>query len=802
MTSAPETTAPIGMIRTDTPAIGRSMPRAETRRLLAGRGRYVDDGAPRGCLHAAFLRSPFAHARFTIADTSTAAGLSGVVAVLTAADLAPVCRPWQCRSGAFPGLVSPVQRALADGRVAFQGEPVAMVVAESRARAEDALDLIAVDWEELPAVASLAAALSAEALTHPELADNVAWRTEFGSADFDAVFAGADFVVEERFAFERKTGVSLEPRGVLAEFDPAEGLLDVRISHQMPHQLQLHIAEQLDLPIGRVRVACGDVGGGFGIKMHVYPDELATCAAAKLLGRPVKFVADRIEALATDIHAREHQVDARMAVDGEGRILGFDIHDVQGLGAYSVFPRSSTTEAMSVLRAMGGPYRFEAYRARLECLLQNKSLTGQYRSVGHPIACAVTERLVDLAAARRGEDPLAFRRRNLLPVEAMPWTNPAGGRMFELSHHACLDAMIGLVDLDAKREEVRAGRAAGRLLGLGFASFVEFTATGSQAYGAAGVKVAAGDTVVASLEPSGSVRAQASASEIGQGVRQALAQVLADGVGLDPSNVRVETGDTRTAPHGGGAWASRGAAIAGEAAWRAGRRLRGEILAAVAALVQAKPADLDIRAGEVVEVATGTPRMTLADLADLVLFRSHELPAGVRPQFTVAEQYHRDDDPFLPTNGIQAAMVEIDRATGFVRLLGHWVVEDCGRIINPLLVDEQIRGGVVQGIGEALYEACRYDAAGQFTSGTLADYLVPMAGDLPEIAIGHVETPYSGSSVGAKGAGEAGTCGAPAAILNAVNDALAPHGASLAALPIKPVSVLRALGDLGAGEAP
>jgi carbon-monoxide dehydrogenase large subunit len=350
---------------------------------------------------------------------------------------------------------SPTQRALAKDAACYHGEPVAMVLALSRAVAEDAAELIEVAWQELPAITSLAVALEADAPpAHLGLTSNLAWSTEMKGGDIEAAFAAAALVVETRLTFTRSTGVTLEPRGVLAQYNPASQALEVRISHQMPHQLQRHLADLLGVPLGRVRVVCPDVGGGFGLKMHVYPDEIATCAAARLLGRPVRFVADRAEALLSDIHAREHIVEARMAVDAEGRILGFDVQDVQGLGAYSIFPRSSTTEGVSALRSLGAPYRFSAFRGRLRSVLQNKVPTGQYRSVGHPVGIAVAERLVDLAAAARGQDPLEFRRRNLVAQADMPWVNPLGARMAELSHQQCLAKLEALLDLPALRAEI------------------------------------------------------------------------------------------------------------------------------------------------------------------------------------------------------------------------------------------------------------------------------------------------------------------------------------------------------------
>lgn len=782
--------------------IGRPRPRAEARRLLAGRGRYAADQNRPGQLHACFLRSPYPHAAIASIDREAALAHPGVAAVLVWEDLAQVCKPWRTASTAFPGLKSPTQYPLAAGRVSWQGEPVALVLARSRAVAEDAAELIEVEYEPLPAMADYRRWRNEDApLAHPELQDNVAWSCDIEAGDVDAAFAAAALVVEDEIAFTRHSGVPLEPRTVLAAMDESTGELTVRISHQMPHQLQLHLADFLDLPMSAVRVVTGDVGGGFGIKMHVYPDEIAICAAARLLHRPVKFVADRIESMVADVHAREHVVAARMAVDANGMITAFDIRDLHGLGAFSVYPRSSTMETLMALRPIGAAYRYSAYRAHADVILQNKSVTGQYRSVGHPIATTVTERLVDRAARALDIDPLAFRRANYMRPQDMPTTNPTGLRLLDLSHEACLDRLVELIGYEGLKARVERESDERRLLGLGFAAFVEMTASGTEAYGRAGVQVAAVDTVTLMLEPDGSLKASASLCEIGQGIGQGLRQIIAEGVGIAPESIALSLGDTAASPHGGGAWASRGAAIGGEAAWGAARKLRDEILIVAGALLQCAPETLDIVDGAIVD-ETGRERITLRGLAEMVYFRGYELPQGVQPQLSVARSYRRERDAAIPTNGIQASLVEVDAETGIVRCLEHWVVEDCGRIINPLLVDEQIRGGVAQGIGAALFEACRYDDEGQFLTGTLADYLLPMAGEMPDIVVAHVETPYSGSVVGAKGAGEAGTCAAGAAVLNAVNDALARRGASISETPVTPELILRALGRIVPEDSP
>lgn len=780
--------------------IGRPMPREATRRLVAGRGRYVDDMSQRGEVHVAFLRSPRPHASFTITNIADAAAADGVVAVFTCADLDRAIRPWQCVLTNAPNLFSPEQSALARDQVVYQGEPIAMVLAHSRAQAEDALELIGIEFEDLPSVTSLKASAFGSELTHAGAKSNLAFEYSQATPGIEAAFEQAAHVVSRRLTLNRKTGVPLESRAILASYDRVEAALTVHASHQMPHQLQLNIAQLLGMPVNDVRVICPDVGGGFGVKMHIYPEEMAVCAAAKLTGKPVKFVADRVESMLSDIHAREHIVEASLAVDASGHVTALKVDDIQGLGAFSIYPRSSTAEGMSALRAMGGPYRLTHYGARLRSFLQNKIMTGQYRSVGHPVAVAITEMLIEDAAKARGENSIDFRKRNFVAAAEMPWMSPTGARMIDLSHHACLDKLLTLCDDAQLRRKIAAWREAGRVVGFGLASFVEFTATGPEGYGRSGVSVSSQDTVVISMDPSGTVSAQCSAAEIGQGIQQGLAQIVADAIGLPIARVRVRLGDTQSAPHGGGAWSSRGAAITGEVAWRAGRKLRGELLKAAGALLQASPDQLDLIDGAVVDKDTGIVRMPVSDLADAIQFRPYDFPDGLQPQLTVSEMGGRDGDTFLPTNGVQAALVEIDKMSGRVAILDYWVVEDCGRVINPLLVDEQIRGGVVQGIGEALYEHCRYTEDGQYASGTLADYLLPMAADTPDITIAHVETPYSGSTLGAKGAGEAGACASPAAILNAVNDALSPYGGHVDTLPISPVAVLRAMQLIGKGE--
>ena len=779
--------------------IGRPLPRPATRRLLEGRGRYVDDLVLPRMLFAAFLRSPYARAEILRIDTAEAAAMPGVARVLTGEDLAPLCPGWRGNSLAYPGFNSPLQRPLALGRASFQGEPVALVLAGSRALAEDAAEKIGVEWRPEPATSSLAAA-AAEPPAHTELAGNLGWRHEFATPGFAEAFEEAAIVVEDHLVFGRQTGVPLEPRGLLAEFDPGEGSLTVHHSHQVPHQMQRHLADLLGLAEERVRVIAPDVGGGFGLKLHLYPDEVAVAAAALLVRRPVKWIADRLESLSSDIHARENLVEARLALDGQRRLIGFEFRDRCGMGAYSIYPRASPGEAVGAMRVMGAPYSFRHFRGEIEAVFQNRPPTAMYRAVGFPIGTAASERLIDRAARVLGEDPAALRRRLYMRPEEMPCTSPNGGRYFELSHEACLDRLLTLMDYEALKAERERLRGQGVWRGVGLAAFVELTAAGVEVYGAAERPVIAMDSVAIKIEPSGGVRVLASVTEQGQGTSAAIAQIVAAALGVPIETVRVATGDTGAVPAGGGAWASRGVAIGGEAAFEAGQRLKEQVLRMAGRLLQCEADALDLVDGAIVERQGGRPRIPLKELAELAYMRGHLLPPDAAIELAVSHQYRRTAEAWIPTNGIQASYIELDRETGIVRLLRHWCVEDCGRVVNPLLLDEQIRGGVVQGLGAALFEACRYDAAGQLLSGTLADYLVPMMGEMPEIAIGHVETPFSGTALGAKGAGESGTCAAAAAVLNAVNDALAPLRAEVCELPMTPAVILAALEKAAAAQ--
>jgi carbon-monoxide dehydrogenase large subunit len=777
--------------------IGRSVPRPNLARLVQGRGQYVSDMVLPRMGHVAFVRSPHAHARILDVDAGAAKTAPGVIAVVTGAELAKVCTPWVGVLSHLKGLKSAPQHAIALDRACWQGEAVAAVVARTRAAAEDAAEQVEVAYEELEPVTDMTTALDpGTPVIHPELGDNLAFERHLDAGEVDRAFAEADAVVEASFGFGRHTGVTLEPRAMVADWNPGEARLTVYQGTQAPHMMQNIIAKHLGLAEAQVRVVCKDVGGSFGIKVHVYADEMATAALSKLLRRPIKYVADRLESFVTDIHARDHVVQGRIAVMRDGRIGAFAIDDLTGIGPYSMYPRTSAIEANQIVNLVGGPYTCRNYRARARVVFQNKNVMCQYRAVGHPIACSVTEGLVDLAAQAIGMDPVEIRRRNLIRDDAHPSDSASGLKFEALSHHASLDKLVAMMGYEALRAEQAAMRQKGVHRGIGFASFIEVTNPSAAFYGVGGARISSQDGATVRLDATGTVVCQTSVTEQGQGTEAIIAQVVATAFGVPLERVRVILGDTDVTPYGGGTWASRAAGIGGEAALQAGKALRENVVAVAGAILQAAPKSLDIRDGAIVDADTGRERMPLEELARIAYFRPDTLPAGVSPEFVATRHFVPKKYPFAFTNGIQASYLEVDADTGFIRLLRHWVVEDCGTIINPQLVDEQIRGGVVQGLGPALFEHCLYDERGQLLNGSMMDYLVPMAPEMPDIEVGHVVSPTAESELGAKGAGEAGTAGAAAAVMNAVNDALAPFGARIADIPITPERVLRALGTV------
>ena len=773
--------------------IGQSVPRPNLQRLLQGRGAFIDDLRLPRLAHVVFFRSPYAHALIKKLDFSKAAKAPGVIGVFDGRAVAEYCTPWVAVLAHLKGIRSPAQHALALERACWQGEACAAVVAETRSQAEDACALIEAEWQELPVVVDMEAALRGDVVVHEELQDNICFKREFDTGGVDEAFAQADVVVEETFHFGRHTGVCLEGRAILADYNAGEHSLTVYQATQAPHMMQDVFSRHLGIPEANVRVITKDVGGSFGIKVHVYPDEMATAALSVMLRRPVKFLADRLESFVSDIHAREHRAKVRLAVARTGEILAFDLDDLTAIGPYSVYPRTSGIEGNQVVNLTGGPYKHQKYRAKLNVVFTNKNVTCQYRAVGHPIAVALTEGIVELAAQKLGMDPAEFRRRNLIPDDAYPYTFPSGLKFEKLSHHQTLDLLLRTMKYDELRKEQRELRGKGIYRGIGLAAMIEVTNPSPAFYGVGGARISAQDGATLRLEPTGMLTVMCSVTEQGQGTEAVFAQIAASALGITLDKVRVITGDTGVTPYGGGTWASRGAGIGGEAVLQAGRALRSNALDVAAAILKMDKAELDIQGNQIINRLSGEAQLPLTEVGRVAYFRPDTLPMDFQSELTVTRHYTPREYGFTFTNGIQASWLEVDPDTGFVKLLKHWCVEDAGTVINPMLVDEQIRGGVVQGIGAALFEECLYGPDGQILNGNLADYLVPMAGEMPDIVCAHVETPTRQSQLGAKGVGEAGTAGAPGAIMNAINDALAPLGARVTAMPFTPERILKAL---------
>ena len=775
--------------------IGQSVPRQPARRLVEGKGVYVDDVMLPRMAHVAFLRSPHAHAKILAIDTTRAKAMPGVIRVLTGHDFASVKR-FAGVLAHFKGMKSAEAPVIAIDRVCWNGEPVAAVVAESRHLAEDALDVIDVSYQELPVVTDRETALDKEAhVIHPELGDNLCFARELDAGDFDAAVAKADRVVERTFRFPRHTGVCLEGRSVLGDWSKSEQRLTITISHQAPNMVQDTYAHLLGLSESQVRVVCKDVGGSYGIKTHVYGDELATCALSMMLARPVKFVADRVESFVSDIHSRDHRVKARMAVTKDGKILALGFEDRLAVGPYSVYPRGSAVEGNQICNISGQWYTLDAYKARIQTVFTNMGPYSNYRAVGHPVSVGFVEGMVDATAREIGMDPVEIRRKNLIPDNAFPFKSVSGMRFEVMSHHKCMDELTTLMNYAALRREQTELRQKGVFRGIGIASMIEITNPSAMFYGVGGIRVSAQDGCAVKMEPSGSIVVMHGCGEQGQGTETIYAQIAADAIGVPIEHVRLVTGDTEVTPYGGGTWASRGAGVGGEATWQAARALRENILQLAGMITQVPTARLDIVAGKVVDIATGEDKITLAECGRIAYFRPDTLDS-FRPELMVTRHFVPKQFPFCFTNGVLACHLEVDPETGFIKLLKFWGVEDCGTVLNPQLVDEQMRGGIVHGIGPTLYEQCLYDQKGQMLNGSLVDYLVPMAPEMPDMVFSHVTTPTRETEIGAKGAGEAGTAGAPAAIMNALNDALSPFKAELFDMPFTPEKVLKALGKV------
>jgi carbon-monoxide dehydrogenase large subunit len=777
------------------PWVGAAVPRKEDRRMLLGRGRFTADLMRPGLLHAAFVRSPYAHARVGAIDTDAALKADGVVAVLTGASLG------------HPYLLAVLEREeykptqmpiLAGDAVRFVGEPVAAVIADDPYLAEDAIELVEVDWDPLPAVTSIEQAEAATApRLHADANDNcLVDLLMFDDERLPAIFDQAPLTVSATFTSARVAALPLEGRACLAEWDDRDDQLVMHVSTQVPHQVRSGVAQALGILERQIRVIAPDVGGGFGLKCVVGREEVAVAAAARLLRRPVRWTEDRQENLTAACHGHEQRYRVRAAFDDDGRILGLDADIDCDTGAYSVFPFTCAVEPLMAATELPGVYKVPAYRARGRALATNKAPAAPYRGVSRPQIVLVMERLMEKAAATLDLDPLLVRRRNLIAPGEFPFTGVNKITYDEGSYREALDLAEEQVDARAWPAERDRIRDRGLFAGIGYACFSERTAYGTPTMSQRRMRMTPGyDTALVRMDPSGGVIVTTGTCGHGQGHETTFAQIVADRLGVHPDQVKLRQGDTDLCSYGWGTWGSRSVVIGGGAAGRAADVVADQLRNAAAALLEASPAD--------VELADGTARIRgdegaaipIAEVARVAHFQAHRLPEDARYSLEARATF---DPPGTFSNACHVAMVAIDPGTCAIRLHRYLVVEDCGVVINPIVVDGQVRGGVTQGVAAALLERVCFDPDGQPVSTTLMDYQAPTAAEMCDIDVVHLETPSRFSETGAKGMGEGGTIGAPAAVLNAINDALASADMSFDHIPVLPQDLSAAFRDRGA----
>jgi len=773
--------------------------RVEDPPLLMGRERYLDDLRMPGLLCVAFLRSPHAHARIVQVDVRGALESPGVAAVLTGADLAGIARPIRAELAA-PGYKPSGWPALATGKVRFVGEPVVAVVTSDRYRAEDALERIRVGYEPLPPVTDAERGMQAAApRVHEELADNVLLHAHHDNGKVERAFAEAEIRFSETFRHARCTGAPLENRGVLACPDRPDGSLTVWASTQAPHLLRTGLAATLGLPESRIRVVVPAVGGGFGTKMHLFPEDVVVSLLARRLGRPVKWVEDRRENLMASAHAREQVSHIEVAARRDGTILGLRARLISDVGAYSIYPVTAALEPLTSAGILPGPYRLLGYSYDAYAVATNKCPAGAYRGVGMALGTFVRERVVDMVARRTGLDPAELRRRNFIPPGEFPFTTASGLVMDSASLAESWERLLQVGRYDEVRKAQRRGpRRTYR--GVGLSAYTEFTGMGSGTFRRRGMSHLPGhDAATVRLEPSGEARAFVSAVSHGQGHATTLAQILADELGIPLGEVAIVQGDTERCPHGSGSFASRSMVVSGGALILAARKVREKVLRIAARLLEAAAEDLVIEGGRISVRGVPSRAVAVREVARAAYQPAAGLlPDGVEPGLEATQYY--DPPPATFSNGAHLAVVEVDAETGQVALLRYVVVEDCGRMVNPLIVEGQVHGAVAQGIGNALYEDLAYDAQGQPLTTTFMDYLLPAATELPPVEVEHIETLPPVTVSGFKGMAEGGTIGATAAVANAVADALAPLGIEVREVPLSPDRILRLIRERSSAD--
>ncbi|WP_419943782.1 xanthine dehydrogenase family protein molybdopterin-binding subunit [Candidatus Poriferisodalis sp.] len=772
---------------------GKRVPRREDNRLLRGRGRYIANIRYDGQLAVAFVRSPVAHARIVSTDVAAARSAPGVVDVATGAD--PDFRDMVLvAESALRTHVNTPQPVLAADKVRYQGEAVAAVAAATPSAAVDAAELVEVTYDELGVhVDAVTAAADPAEPVHDIAPDNLIVTRTFDSGDVDAALAGSHLAIERTYRTNRHGATPMEGRGAVAIWERGGTKLTLHATSQVPYLHRSGIAEVLDVPDSAVRMVVGDVGGGFGIKGALYPEDVAVSQLARRLGRPVGWVETRSEHMATALHARDHHYTVRAGFDADGTLVAVDAVLHANVGAYSSPPWTAGIEPLMAGGLLTGPYKLTHYRCEVLGVATNTTPTGPYRGVARPATVFVMERLLDDAAAELGMDPVDIRRRNLVVPDDLPYTTPTRLVHDSRTYLECLEQAAELADYDGFRSSQQAARGTGdsRLVGIGFACYNELTGLGQKASAGPRLPFRTGhESAEVRIDPSGAVSVAMGVTSQGQGLETTMAQVVAAELGVGVESVSVEMGDTDRISFGMGAFASRQGVIGSGAATLAARAVRAKVLTIAAHLLEAEPDWLTVDDGFVHTADAPAVGVTLGEVAHVAYFEPQRLPPGVEPGLEAMRFY----DPMTGTfaAGAQVAIVEVDLDTGDVALQRIVCVEDTGRVINPMVVEGQAHGAIAQGVGGTLLEHFVYDGAGQLLTGSFMDYLAITADRMPSIELGHIADPAHNLNQ-IRGVGEGGTLGPYAAIANAVCDALAPLGVTIDDLPLSPARIHAAI---------
>ena len=763
---------------------GQSVKRFEDHRLLTGQSAYVDDLKLPGMLHALVLRSPHAHATIRSIDTTAASSLTGVVLVVTAPDLAEEVRnvPTRVTTDA-DDLKPPEHPVLADDKVCYVGQPVAIVVAEDQYVARDALELIQVDYEPLPSVVDPLGALAADApIVHQEIGTNLALQTVNAGGDLEEAFALADHIVRQRFQVQRIAPAPMEPRGVMADYQSREDLLTVWDSTQHPHEMREHIADLLGRPQDSVRLIAPDVGGGFGEKGCMYPEEVAIPYLSILLNRPIRWAEDRQENM-TAFHGRGHTVDMEAAAKSDGTLLGIRVQIVADLGAY--FLLSTPTVPVLTTHRLTGPYRTPAMSVEVKGVITNKPPTGAYRGAGGPEAAFCMERTVDLIARDLGLDPVEIRKKNFIAPDAFPYETPTGITYDSGSYWEVLERALEMSDYQSWKEHIHQQSTSDTLIGVGLATVVK---------GSGGRVIRLTDHARVIVDASGQVTAHTGVSPHGQGSVTTFSQLVADALGVTPWDVQVLHSDTDILPEGGGTSGSRGMIAGGSAMYYVLEEAREKLTSIASHLLHCPAEEVVLRAGQAFDRRDPLQAIPFPQVA-AAAYDEEMLPPGVEPGLDFTGTHSLPASPYA--FGAHVAVVQVSRESGHIEILKYAAVHDAGRIINPMLAEGQVQGGIAQGIGQALMEGMVYSEEGQPLTGSLMDYALPRASNTPDFILDTIETPSPVTPMGVKGIGELPTLAAPVAVVNAVMDALAPLGIRHIDTPLTPEKVWQAIQESG-----